>query len=308
MDGSVSWSDSLGGVPIVVTGASGFLGSHLVDALVGRGAAVTALSRRAPPPQAAGTGVRWAQVDLSDFDQLRRRLAKVQPRCVYHLSSLADGRPLRELVLPIFHAEVVACVNILTVCSVLGVPRVVLPGSLEAPSAGEEPTSPYGTAKAASALYARLFYSLFRLPVVVARIFMAYGPRQPKFKLIPFTLHAIARGESPVVRSPTRGVDWIYVSDVIDGLVAMALAPGIDGRTIDLGSGRLVTVGEVVQMLCQLTGDRVAPILAPAGQSIGRVLKADIAPAAELLGWTPKVSLREGLELTIQAFQCDQCA
>jgi nucleoside-diphosphate-sugar epimerase len=308
MDGSVSCPDSLGGVPIVVTGASGFIGSHLVDALVERGAAVTALSRRALPFPAAGTGVRWVQVDLSDVDELRRRLAEVQPRCVYHLSSLADGRPLRELVLPILHAEVVACVNVLTLCSELGVPRVVLTGSLEAPSAGEEPTSPYGTAKAASALYARLFYSLYRLPVVVARIFMAYGPRQPKFKLIPSTLDAIARGESPVVRSPARGVDWIYVSDVVDGLLPMALAPGIDGRTIDLGSGELVTVGEVVQMLCQLSGGRVAPVFAPADHGIGRVLTADIAPAAELLGWTPKISLREGLELTIQAFQCDQCA
>lgn len=299
---------SLKAVPVMVTGASGFLGSHLVDALVSHGASVTASSRRLHSPEEDRPGVRWIKIDLTDVEMIRRHIADVRPSCIYHLSSLADGRPSRDLILPTFHAEAVASVNLLTVCSELEVPRIVLAGSLETPAADEIPLSPYAAAKAVSHLYARTFYHLYRLPVVVARIFMTYGPRQPLSKVIPSVLSMIARGEPPLVRSPRRAVDWVYVSDVVDGLVAMALAPGIEGRTIDLGSGTLVTIGQVVEMLCELTGSGLAPVFQATDGRVERVAVADIQPAAELLKWHPRVALREGLGRTIAAFRQERGA
>lgn len=284
----------------MVTGATGFLGAHLVRALALQGALVVGVSRR---DVASSDRLSYARVDLTDIDQVRRTLGQLRPDCVFHLSSLADGRPDLALVAPIMQAEVVATVNVLTVAAEQRIARVVLPASLEEVEPGATPHSPYAAAKTTTALYARMFSSLYGLPVVSARVFMAYGPGQPSWKLIPAVVLALLRGESPVVHSPDRLVDWIYVSDVIDGLLRVGAAEGVEGQVIDLGSGELVSIRMVVETIERLIGCGPRARYATACPRNERVVKANLTAAMERLHWAPRVSLQDGLALTIDALK-----
>ena len=135
---------------------------------------------------------------------------------------------------------------------------------------------------------------------------MAYGPGQPSWKLIPSVAGALVRGESPQVNSPERSIDWIYVSDLIDGLLLIGEADGVEGQTLDLGSGELVTIREVVELLQKLAKTAAQPKFAAASAREGeRVVKADLAATAQRLGWMPKTALRDGLVLTLESLR--QC-
>jgi len=120
--------------------------------------------------------------------------------------------------------------------------RMVLAGSFEEPDEVDTaPCSPYAAAKWAASGYARMFHALYQVPVVVAKIFMVYGPGQLDYtKLIPYVTLSLLRGEAPMLSSGARLVDWIYVDDVVDGLIGCAQAPGIEGRTVNSDQARCI--------------------------------------------------------------------
>ena len=287
---------------VMITGATGFLGSHLLDEIVARGATVIAVSRRRIESSLPRT--TWVQADLSRREEVDRLLRDYRPDTLFHLSSLVDGRQDRSLVHPTIQDELLAAVNVMVAASDVGVRRLVLPGSLEEPDPGAIPASPYAAAKAASTQYARMFNQLFGLSVVHARIFMTYGPGQPDWKLIPSTIRKLLAGQEPTISSPQRAVDWIFVSDVVEGLLRVASMDGIEGRTIDIGSGNLVSIKELVLLLVELCGASVAPTFASeSDRRFERVVKANADDAATVLNWRPQVSLREGLEATVRHLQ-----
>jgi nucleoside-diphosphate-sugar epimerase len=301
-DESASWRNT----KVIVTGATGFIGAHLVRSLIERGADVIATSRR-DVGEGDDAGARWVRIDPTDLEQVRGAFTASRPDYVFHLSSLADGRHDLNLVVPIMQAELVSTVNVLTVAAECGIRRLVVPGSLEEPDPGTVPSSPYAAAKAASRIYARMFHLLYALPVVTARIFMTYGPGQPRWKLIPTVARALLSSVPPQIGSPERPVDWIYISDVVEGLVRLAEAPGIEGQTVDLGNGVLTTVRAVVETLCDLCQSKVDPVFAAAPtRPFERVARADLDATVRALHWRPQVVLREGLARTLEAFQRDE--
>ena len=173
---------------------------------------------------------------------MRGLFRDIRPDVIFHLASHVKGAPNLEHVLPTFRSNLQSTVNLLTLAAEKGCKRMVITGSLAEPEPenGELfPSAPYAAAKWASSGYARMFHALYKLPVVIARVFMVYGPAQQDLtKLIPYVTLSLLRGEKPKISSGGRPVDWIYVSDVVDGFMALAEAPGIDGGTFEIGSGK----------------------------------------------------------------------
>src|SRR5262245_25418968 len=211
---------------ILITGGSGFLGSHLCRRLRELGAEVHATSRL----DRIGDGSIWWKSDMADLSAARRLLAAVKPDIVYHLAGSVGAGPDFNLVVPAYHSLLTSTVNLLVAATEIGCRRVVLTGSLTEPvpdRANPTPASPYAAAKWAASGYGRMFHSLFQTPVVILRPFMVYGPAQAPSKLIPSVIRSLLDGISPRVSSGKQRADWIYVSDVIDGFVAAATTPGI---------------------------------------------------------------------------------
>jgi nucleoside-diphosphate-sugar epimerase len=290
---------------VLVTGASGFLGSPLCRRLWVEGAEIFATSRSSRAD--AGDRFHWLQLDLSDVSAMRRIVKDVRPDVVFHLSGLATAVCGLDLVLPTLHSLLLSTVNLLTVIAESGTARVVLAGSMQEPKADDDeatPTSPYSAAKWASSAYGRMFSRLYALPVVNLRIFQTYGPGQDVRKLIPYVTLALLRKEKPQLSNGNWEADWVYIDDVINGLIAAAGVRNVPSRAIDLGSGRLMSVRDIVAHLVRLTDSPVVPAFGVLpDRPLEPVHVAAITDAQSALGWTPAVSMVEGLRRTVEALR-----
>jgi len=297
---------SVAGRRVLVTGANGFIGSHLCRRLCQDGADVHAVYRSQHID--SGTDQCWWQGDLADLAQVRQIFENTRPELIFHLASHVKGAPDLEHVIPTFRSNLQSTVNLLAVAAECNCPRVVLTGSLSEPDIdnGEKfPSAPYAAAKWASSGYGKMFHALYNLPVVIARVFMVYGPAQMDFtKLIPYVTLSVLEGRTPKISTGQRLVDWIYVSDVVEGFLGIAGAEGIDGGSVDLGSGSLVSIRSIVEQLTTLIGGVVS---AEFGALRDRPLEPTRVARTEetfvQIGWKPKISLQEGLEHTVEWYR-----
>jgi nucleoside-diphosphate-sugar epimerase len=297
----VRWSD----LKILITGGSGFIGRHICQRLCDEGAEVHATSRQAQVRVKGGPV--WWQADVADMAQARRIFTAVKPHIVFHFVGCVSASPDFELVLPTYHSLLTSTVNVLLMAAQSGCARIILPGSFTEPAPGKDdpiPGSPYAAAKWASSTYGRMFHMLYKTPAVIVRPFMTYGPAQAPTKLIPSVTLALLRGEVPKVSSGKTKADWVYITDVIDGLLRAATIPAIEGRTIDLGTGSLVSVRDVVIRLVQLAQTDIDVLFgALPDRPAENEVRANTAIASELLGWTASTSLQSGLRQTFDWFR-----
>jgi nucleoside-diphosphate-sugar epimerase len=290
------------GVRTLVTGGTGFIGSHLVQRLAGLGAVVHAVSRRVR--EHVDGGETWHVADLCDADQVGEVIREVEPEVVFHLASEVTGAREVRMVRPTLESNLDSAVNLLTaVADAAPDGRLVLAGSVEEPrlSDGDTvPCSPYAVAKWAVSGYARMFHELWQLPVTTLRIGMVYGPGQQDLrKLIPYVTTALLRGEIPELGSGTRLVDWVYVDDVVDAFLAAASSERAPGQAFDIASGTQLSIRDTVELLAKIIGaDQQPHFGAVADRPLDRAQVADIAPAGELLGWQPRIGLETGLRRT----------
>ncbi|MHC1559620.1 NAD-dependent epimerase/dehydratase family protein [Actinomycetospora sp. C-140] len=292
--------DALRGRPVLVTGATGFLGRHLVRRLRHLEAEVHALTRGDGEHDPDLPGTSWHRGDVADPDELGRLVRDVAPAAVFHLAGHVAGDRDSDLALSMLEANTRAAVAVMTAAHDLGDCRVVLAGSLEEPRGDEPPSSPYAAAKSAATGYARLFHAQWGLPVTVLRIAMVYGPDQPDDeKLVPYVSRCLLDGAAPELSSGTRLVDWVYVDDVVDALVRAATSERA-GHVLDIGSGRTASIADVVTELADLAGyDGPLGFGDRADRRGDRTLIADPDPAAEQLGWRATTPLRDGLARTL---------
>jgi nucleoside-diphosphate-sugar epimerase len=147
-----------------------------------------------------------------------------------------------------------------------------------------------------------MFHLLYQTPVVHTRVFMCYGKGQPDWKIIPYAISRLQCGEVPQVTSGDRQVDWVYAPDVAQGLLMTATAPGLEGHSVDIGSGQFHTIREVVEILQKIVNPDVRLDFSQAApRAYEQVKKADAKRTEQLTSWRAKMSLEEGLRLTVQA-------
>ncbi len=298
------------GSRVLVTGASGFIGRRLCRRLREVGAEVEPASRQAPGED---EDEHWHQVDLADPAVARRLVGDTQPAVAFHLASQVTESRDRKVVLPTFHANLASTVYLLDALAEQGCRRIVQTGSLEEPEPGDPaatPTSPYAAAKWSAGAYGRMFHQLWGTPVVLARLFMVYGPEQRDFdKVVPRVVASLLLGGDPQLTSGKRPVDWVYVDDVVEGLLLLGLAAGVEGLQVDLGSGKLVPVRAVVEQIYALLAPARQPAFGSApDRPMEAVRVARVEETAELLGWSPQVPFEEGLARTIEWYRQELAA
>jgi NAD dependent epimerase/dehydratase len=309
------------GKRVLVTGAGGFIGSHLAETLARAGADVRAFVRytsrgghgwlEVADPEVAGA-IEVFRGDLANPEAVAGALAGRE--AVFHLGALIpipySYRHPREFVT----ANVLGTLNILEAARWHEPSRVVhtstseVYGTAQAIPIDEEhplhPQSPYAATKVAADQLALSFQRSFGTPVVIARPFNTYGPRQSARAVIPtIVTQALARDVIELgATSPTR--DFTYVEDTVSGLMRCAEAGGGEGEVINLGTGSEVSIGEVAERVVRLL-DRDVPValdqerLRPPGSEVERLV-AGTTKARKLLAWEPAVDLDEGLRRTVE--------
>jgi nucleoside-diphosphate-sugar epimerase len=293
------------GRTVLIFGGSGFLGSHVVEALSGIGAHIVSASRSCEPARINLNSVQ-RRCDASDQTQVDEIFRDVHPDIVYHLTSDSRGGQDLSLIPHGIQNDILATTNVLTSALHHRVKRVVMTGSFEEPlgTAREAvPNSPYAAAKWAACGYARMFEALYDLPVTILRPMMVYGPGQKDYKVIPYTIRMLLRGEPAQLASGTRMLDWVYIDDVTDAFLRAGIAPLSDSHSIDIGTGKLIELRTLLFLIGDMLGK---PDLLAFGAIADRKLEregaADIREAERKLGWRANTPLELGLQRTIESF------
>jgi UDP-glucose 4-epimerase len=294
---------------ILITGASGFIGSHLCRRLLSEGAKVFAISRKRQTNDSKG--LYWFQADLTEYVSAQELVRMIDPDLVFHAAGITSGYRKLEAVLPTFHQNLMTTVNLLTALGETDCRRILLVGSMEEPDHADQfavPSSPYAVSKWAVSTYGRMFHGLFRLPVIILRTFMTYGPEQSDVeKLVPYVILSLLHGKVPELTSGRRLIDWIYIQDVVDAFIAAAQADNIEGCTVDIGTGELVTTRSLVEHLVQIINPEIKPYFgAIPDRPMEQERLADIVKTYSLIKWKPSMSLEEGLNLTVEWYRAHQ--
>ena len=309
----MDWS----GRRVLVTGGEGFIGSHLVERLVHEGAEVrtlvqyNAFGRFGWLDPAVHVEVRVIPGDVRDAGRVREAVDGCE--VVFHLAALI-GIPY-SYVAPESYVQVnvEGTSNVALACRTTGVSRLVHTSTSETYGSALrvpidedhplQPQSPYSASKIGGDMMALSYWHAFELPVAVVRPFNTYGPRQSTRAVIPTILTQLHGGATEIrlgATAPTR--DFNYVDDTVSGFLAVAACDRAVGSVVNIGSGREVSIGDLVALLVRTTGSSAEVVVdpdrvRPAGSEVDRLL-CDNTRAREWAGWTPEVSLEEGLRRT----------
>ena len=309
---------SLAGRKVLVTGADGFIGSHLAERLVAEGARVRGLvwynsfGRAGWLDDSDVRGdIEIVAGDITDADSMRDAVAGTE--VVFHLAALIAIPYSYAAPRSYLRTNAEGTLNVLQAARDADVTRLVHTSTSEVygtarqvPITEEHPLqgqSPYAASKIAADKMAEAFHLSFDLPVVTVRPFNTYGPRQSARAIIPTIITQVLRGNSVRLGNlhPTR--DLTFVADTVDGMVRAAVADGAEGSTINLGTGHEISIGDLAAAIGRMMKTPLEPEIEgrrvrPPASEVER-LCADAGRAAEMLGWRAEVDLERGLEATI---------
>jgi dTDP-glucose 4,6-dehydratase len=314
-------SDFWAGKPVLVTGAGGFIASHLVEKLVELGAQVRAFVRYTSRGDAGLLSLLPAEIlqqvelaagDLRDLPAIEKAAEGIET--IFHLGALIAIPYSYVHPAEVVETNIIGTMNILLAARQQGARRVVHTSTsevygtaLRVPIDEQHPLqgqSPYSASKIGADKLAESFYRSFDLPVVTLRPFNTYGPRQSTRAVIPTIITQALAGQVIRLGNLEARRDLTYVSDTVAGFLKVAETPGVEGETFNLGAGSEVTIGELAELVIELTG-KSAQIeidpqrLRPEKSEVQRLL-SDNSLAGRRLGWQPQVSLRQGLNQTIK--------
>ncbi len=312
-------------VPVLVTGAGGFIGSHLVERLVGRGADVRALLHYGADggqgnarflTEAVRTAVDWVHGDLLDGEFVTRIAADRE--VLFHLGALIAIPHSYNAPRSFVEVNAIGTLNVLEAARAAGNAKVVHTSTSEVygsaryvPMDEAHPLraqSPYAATKIAADKLVEAYHAAFGVPVVTVRPFNTYGPRQSARAVIPTVIGQALAGHRQILLGATAPVrDMTFVTDTVDGMIAAAETPGLEGSAFNLGTGEGESVGEIARRILRLMEVDAEVVLdpkrlRPLSSEVDRLI-SDNRAFRSASGWAPRLNLDQGLTNTIAFFR-----
>ncbi|MEW6198398.1 MAG: SDR family oxidoreductase [Planctomycetota bacterium] len=306
----------------LVTGGAGFIGSHIVRALLERGRAVRVLDdcstgKRANLAEVAGR-IEFVPGDICDVNTVSRCMRDVET--VFHLAARASVPRSVAEPLAAHHINVTGTVNLLIAARDAGVRRFVYSASSSAygdtpvmPKTVDMrplPLSPYAVSKLAAEYYCTCWTHVYGLPTVSLRYFNVFGPRQdpdsPYAAVIPAFVSRMLRGQRPIVYGDgEQSRDFCFIENVVAANLLAAEVPRVRGEVVNIACGQRTTLNEIVRDINRLLGTDIAPEYQPPRAGDVRHSLADISEAQRVLGYEPRVMFAEGLERSLAWYKAN---
>jgi len=306
---------------VLVTGAGGFIGSHLTERLVDLGAQVTAFLRYNSRADEAMIGllppekkkkIRIIYGELRQSETVKRAMKNID--IVFNLAALISIPYSYLHPQEVIETNTLGTLNVLTAAREEEAEKVVQTSTSEVYGTAQyvpidekhpkQPQSPYSASKIAADAIALSFYYSFNLPVAIIRPFNTYGPRQSDRAVIPAIISQALVKKKVLLGSTTPTRDFNFVSDTVEGFIKIAESENSIGEEINVGSGFEISIGDLAGKIASFVGKEVKLIkdekrVRPEKSEVERLL-ADNSKARKLLGWSPRVSLDAGLKMTIE--------
>ena len=305
--------ESISGKRILITGASGFIGSHLADRLVREGAFVGALSRTEGRLRALENrpAIQFIRCDLTSIERTRQAVKQFSPNILYHLAGHTDGPEDFDRCQTNINSNIQCTVSLLEAFRVAGGRTFIygdstkVYGDSPAPYRSDTPLRPlssYAIAKAAGWQFCQLYQRLYGSNVISVRPTMIYGPRQ-NHNLITNVAEGVLEGRAELaLMGGLQTRDPLYIDDALDAFVAIAQnSETLRGSVLNMSGGDERTVAEIASTVVELMGSvtRVVPRADQARPTDTMRSCCDNDEAKRLLNWQPKTTLRDGLQNTI---------
>ena len=307
---------------ILITGGTGFIGGHLAEYILEneKDSRVIVLSR--PDGNTTketmyylfkkyGERIRFAKSDVRDYSEVKLIIKNVD--VVYHLA--AQPNPDMSIMNPreTFEININGTINVLEAClESPTVERIIIQSSSEV--YGEpiytpidenhplNPTHPYSASKLAADRLSYSYFKTYGLPIIIARPFNAYGPRQKPPAAIPSFIERILEDKPIIIYGDGKQArDYVYVKDVVSGLYLL-LYKGKVGEVYNFATGKAISIIEIVQKIANILGKELKIIHKPGRPTEPKILVGDYSKAKKELGWEPKYSFDEGLKETVQSY------
>lgn len=313
---SDSKAADLKGVPVLVTGAAGFIGSHLTRRLLSEGARVSAVIEpgvSVPRIQDILSRISVREMDLGDSQAVQEAVREVRPRKIFHLAARTNvARGFSQVDASLDNIRL--SLNLIRTLENGVCDAFVCTGTCEeygdnaAPFREDQiprPVSPYSASKAAITLYCQMFHKTQGLPIVVLRPFLTYGPHEDPSRFISTAIVATLTGRELPMTGGEQTREFNYVSDIVDGFVRASCSPGAIGEIINIGNGIEYTLKEVVERISSIAGRPVTARFGALPYRPGETwhFYGDNAKAKKLLGWAPRVDLDTGLRTTLEWYR-----
>ena len=303
----------------LVTGGGGFIGSHIVRALVQRGDRVRVLENGLTGSRArirdVLADVEWIDGDVRDLDAVQRACRGVE--VVFHQAAVPSvSRTIAEPAMT-HETNLTGTLNILVAARENSVRRVMFasscaiygdnPASPKSETLQPRPLSPYAVQKLAAESYCPVWHTIYGLETVALRYFNVFGPSQdPKSEyaaVIPRFVVAALSGTPPTIYGDgEQSRDFVYVGDIVEANLRAAQTPAAAGMIMNVGTGTSATLNQMLVELSGIIGRRIEPTYAESRPGDVRESLADISLLRATLGWAPATSLRDGLRQTVSAF------
>lgn len=305
---------------ILVTGAGGFIGSHLVEALLEQSAEVRAFvhynSRNdwgflEELCSEAKASINVISADLRDYHAVEQATKRVD--IVFHLGALIGIPYSISFPNDVVETNIIGTLNILKAALKNNVPKVIHTSTSEVYGTAKyapidenhplNPQSPYAASKVAADKLAESFHRSYNLPISILRPFNTFGPRQSLRAIIPTIISQLLQSQKVIVGNLKPSRDFTFVTDTVSGFIALAHKEGVAGDTFNLGTGKDITINDLIQLISKLIG-LMAKVEVDERRIRGNKsevmrLISNNSKAMNILGWQPKFTLEEGLSATI---------
>lgn len=304
---------------VLVTGADGFIGSHVTHRLVAEGADVHTLTSEVSSvyPQRLVDlrgSITIHEANLMDRGAMEAVVRTAKPRYVFHLGAYTHVGKSWQRIDECIQTNIQGTMNLLQALADAGYERFVntgtseIYGDIDVPfreDAVVNPISPYSVSKYAAERFCRLFQRAYGWPIVMLRPFNAYGPAQSPDRVIPEIIVRALRKEELAMTQGRQTREFNYVEDLADGFVLAATADGVEGEIVNLGCGEEISMRDVATTILDIMGNPVEAQFGALPERPTEIMRmySDSTKARKLLGWDPKHSLRDGLAKTIEWYR-----
>jgi nucleoside-diphosphate-sugar epimerase len=300
------------GKTVLITGANGFIGSHLAQALINYDCRIYALFYGAESKVINNRKIQWLKGDVRDQAAMKKLINRIKPNFVFHLAAVVDSSRDLRLIKEMVETNLLGTLNLLLSLENVKFQKMVFLGSCEeyglgiAPFKESQPTmavSPYGFSKIAASGLCSISSRILDYPIIVLRPTVVYGPGQEGKMFLPSLLWVLLDNSLFEMSKGGQKRDFIYIKDLIDAILISGVS-NIKGEIINIGSGKAYSLKKVALLAKKLSGSKSQISFAlPYRQDEIMNYSCDISKAKKLLKWKPQYSLEDGLRETIESFQ-----
>jgi UDP-glucose 4-epimerase len=310
---------SLKNKEVLVTGAAGFIGSHLTRRLLEEGAEVHVFLRKDSNQFRIRDFIENLTVwygDLRDYPSICSCIKNSKPQIIFHLAALRNIKRASELIEPMIDVNIKGTINLLRaiIKEKITLERFVNTGSSEEYGNGtvpfnedqkEIPVSPYSASKVAAVYFCQMLYRTMGLPTVTLRPFLTYGPYQDIDMFIPSLIYHCIEGKDFPMTEGDQTREFNYIDDIIEAYLLAARCPKVLGEIINIGNGIEYRIKDVAKKIVHIMGEPIRLLIGTLPKRAGEIehVFCSNEKAKRLLEWSPRINLNEGLERTIDWYK-----